>query len=312
MEILLSIAVFVVVCGSVLLLLAPKEGSIQEEAIQRRLEAIAAKPSTVSSPLQLPSSGEETIWEWTAKFFLGEKELAQKYTAGRSLLHQAGYPGERAARAFWGMRIFLTGTFAAAAFLLATIAQASVSNLVLLIVLAAGLGYFLPYLHVRRRAALRTLLIQETLPDTLDLLVVCVEAGLGVDAALVRVAREQAEQGLAIGEELQLTSQEMQAGVSRREALSRLADRVGLDDLRALIAFLIQTEELGGSIARSLRVYASTLRDKRSQKAEEAARKAVIKLVFPMVLFILPALFLVILGPAGMNVLKLLSETAAG
>jgi tight adherence protein C len=216
MESVFVVAVFVSVGGLVFLLLAPKKSQIQEEAIQKRLEAIAAKPLTVSSPVRLPSSGEETIWERTAKFFLGEKELAEKYTAGRSLLHQAGYPGERAVRGFWGIRIFLTGTFAAGAFLLATIAQASVSNLVLLIVLAAGLGYFLPYFHVRHRAALRTRTIQETLPDTLDLLVICVEAGLGVDAALVRVGKEQADQGLAIGQELQLTSQEMQAGVSRR------------------------------------------------------------------------------------------------
>jgi tight adherence protein C len=129
-----------------------------------------------------------------------------------------------------------------------------------------------------------------------------------VDGALVRVAKEQAEQGLAIGDEFQLMSQEMQAGILRREALSRLADRIGLDDLRGLVTFLTQTEELGGSIARSLRVYASTMRQKRSQKAEEVARKAVVKLIFPLVLFIMPALFLVVLGPAAVNILTLLSN----
>jgi tight adherence protein C len=159
---------------------------------------------------------------------------------------------------------------------------------------------------VRRKARERTLQISETLPDTLDLLVICVEAGLGMDGALVRVGKEQAEQGLAIGDELQLMNQEIQAGISRREALSRLAERVGVDDLRGLVTFLMQTEELGGSIARSLRVYSTTMREKRSQKAEEAARKVVIKLIFPLVFFILPAVFLVVMGPAAINILHAL------
>jgi tight adherence protein C len=149
--------------------------------------------------------------------------------------------------------------------------------------------------------------MRETLPDTLDLIVVCVEAGMGIDAALVRVGKEQSEQGLAIGEELMLASQEMQAGAMRKEALSRLADRIGIDELRSLITFLTQTEELGGSIARSLRVYAETMREKRSHRAEEAARKAVIKLIFPLVFFILPAIFILILGPAALNIIKTLS-----
>jgi tight adherence protein C len=118
------------------------------------------------------------------------------------------------------------------------------------------------------------------------------------------VGKEQADQELAIGVEIQLMNQEVQAGISRREALSRMQERVGLDDLRGLVTFLMQTEELGGSIARSLRVYSDTMRNKRILRAEEAARKAVIKLIFPLVLFILPALFLVILGPAVISLIK--------
>ena len=136
----------------------------------------------------------------------------------------------------------------------------------------------LPYLTVRRKAKARVLKMKETLPDTLDLIVVCVEAGMGVDAALNRVGKEQADQGLAMGEELLLATQELQAGAVRKEALTRCADRIGIEEFRGLITFLTQTEELGGSIARSLRIYASTMREKRSQSAEEAARKAVISL----------------------------------
>jgi tight adherence protein C len=134
--------------------------------------------------------------------------------------------------------------------------------------------------------------------------VVCVEAGLGVDNALVKVAEEQQGQGLAAGDELLLMTREMQAGLARREALTRLADRLDLEEVRGLTVFLVQTEEIGGSIARSLRIYAETMRQKRIQKAEEAARKLVIKLLLPLAFCILPALFCVIFAPPAVNIVK--------
>ena len=303
--ILITLGIFGLVAGSIYLLLAPR-AKIEEEAIQRRLEAIAASAVRTGGKVRLLGANQETFWENVARFFLGEKELAARYTKDRILLHQAGYPGERAVRIFWGVRIFLMGALPIGFFLFATLAKGQISQMLLLIVASAGIGYMLPLFYVRRKAKERTLQISETLPDTLDLLVICVEAGLGMDAALNRVGLEQAEQGLAIGDELQLMNQEIQAGISRREALTRLAERVGIDDLRGLVTFLMQTEELGGSIARSLRVYSQTMREKRSQKAEEAARKVVIKLIFPLVFFILPAVFLVVLGPAAINILKAL------
>ena len=172
----------------------------------------------------------------------------------------------------------------------------------------ALVGYMLPVVTVFRKARARVREMRETLPDTLDLIVVCVEAGMGVDAALNRVGREQNSQGLALGEELLLATQEMQAGSVRKEALLRLADRVGIDEFKQLVTFLTQTEEMGGSIARSLRVYAETMRDKRSQAAEEAARKTVIKLIFPLVFFILPAIFIILLGPPGLGIMEMLSD----
>jgi tight adherence protein C len=166
----------------------------------------------------------------------------------------------------------------------------------------------LPFVTVYRKAKARVLEMREALPDTLDLIVICVEAGMGVDAALNRVGREQSNQQLAIGDEILLATKEMQAGSPRKQALMRMADRCGVEEVRGLITFLTQTEELGGSIARSLRVYAETMRDKRSQAAEEAARKTVIKLIFPLVFFILPAIFIILLGPAGLSIMKALSD----
>jgi tight adherence protein C len=115
-----------------------------------------------------------------------------------------------------------------------------------------------------------------------------------------------------LGEELVLASQEMQAGTARKDALLRLADRVGIEEFKSLVTFLTQTEEMGGSIARSLRVYAETMRDKRSQAAEEAARKTVIKLIFPLVFFILPAIFILLLGPPGLGLIEMLSDPMNG
>jgi len=312
MEFLIAVGVFGMVAAVFYFLLAPK-AQIHEEAIQRRLDTITGSPKArTTGRVRLLRPGEETVWERIVSFFLGDAAvLPERYTKIRRLLHQAGYAGDRVVRIFWGVRIFLMGVLAAAALLLAFLSQLPIPKMLLWVAVGAGSGYVLPFLIVRRKAKFRVQEIQETLPDTLDLLVICVEAGLGIDAALVRVAKEQSDQGLVIGDEFQLMSQEIQAGVLRREALSRLSERVGLDDLRGLVVFLTQTEEVGGSIARSLRVYATTMRQKRSQRAEETARKAVIKLIFPLVVFILPALFLVVLGPAFINLLKLFA-TAPG
>jgi len=304
MEIFIAIGIFGLVGGFLFLLLTPKAAS-QGEAVQKRIAAIATTEGGSGRVTPLDADEDEGFWDYVAKFFVGEKELTGKNTVVHRLLHQAGYPGERAVRTFWGVRIFLAIAGAAAAFFLTALSLASPVKMLLGVAAGAAVGYTLPFSYIRRKARFRMRDIQEAFPDTLDLLVTCVEAGLGLDGALVRVANEQADQKLAIGDEFQLLSREMQAGVARREALSRMAARLELEDLRNLAVFLIQTEELGGSIARSLKVYASTMRQKRKQRAEEAARKMVIKLLFPLALFIMPALLLVVLGPPAINIMRM-------
>jgi tight adherence protein C len=301
MELLLALGVFGFVASLMYLLLAPR--GVEHEVVGRRLEAIA----TTKAPgtIRLLAGPENTFWEKIANFFLGEKDLPAKYTKLRQLLHSAGYPWERALKIFWGVRIVLAFAFGGSALLFTATSLMPLPHMLLGTGIFAALGYTLPKIHLQRKAAERTLQIQEALPDTLDLLVVCVEAGLSLDAAFLRVAKEQSDQGLLIGDELQLMTREMQAGVARKEAMARLADRIGVEELKGLLTFLMQTEELGGSVGRSLRVYAETMRDKRTQKAEEAARKAVVKLMFPVVLFILPALFLVIFAPVAVNLMKM-------
>jgi tight adherence protein C len=306
MELLITFGVFGLVSGLIYFILSTK-APISEEAIQRRLDAIRSQP-TPARQFRIHDNEEQTFWERVTNFFFGDKEMPARFNRVSRRLHQAGYRGARAVRVFWGLRIFLAVVLGLGLMLIAMLSNAVMKDFLLLGGVGAFAGYMLPFLTVYRKAKARVLEMKESLPDTLDLLVVCVEAGMGVDAALSRVGKEQSSQGLALGEELMLANQEMQAGAVRKEALIRLADRVGLDEFKALVTFLTQTEELGGSIARSLRVYAETMRDKRSQAAEEAARKTVIKLIFPLVFFILPAIFILIIGPPGLQIIKALQD----
>ena len=306
MEVLIAIGIFGAVGAVMYFVLAPR-APMAEDVIQRRLESIAGTRAA-PAPVRLYDTEEETFWERVTNFFFGSKEIPDNLSKAGTHLHQAGYRGARAIRIYWGLRIFLGLALGFTGLFLGFLKTASMADVLLLGGAGGVVGYMFPFLTVFRKAKARVLSMREALPDTLDLIVICVEAGMGVDAALNRVGQEQNKQKLAIGEELLLATQEMQAGARRKDALIRMADRCGVEEIRGLVTFLTQTEELGGSIARSLRIYAETMREKRSQSAEEAARKAVIKLIFPLVFFILPAIFIVLLGPAGLQIMKALSS----
>ena len=171
-----------------------------------------------------------------------------------------------------------------------------------------GLGFYLPTLFVGWRQRSRHYQIVSSLPDALDLMVVCVEAGLGMTAALQRVSSELRVTSPAVSEEFALVHQQMQAGVSRSDALRNLALRTGVEDVYALVAMLIQTDRLGTSVATALRSHADSMRVKRRQRAEQMARKAAIKLAFPLVFLVLPALLIIILGPAAISLMKALQS----
>ena len=306
MELLIAVGVFGLISGVVYYVVASR-APVSDEVIQRRLENINAK-ADAARQIRLHEADETSIWESVTNFFIGDQEMPERFNAMSRRLHQAGYRGNRAIRIFWGLRIFLCIAVGFGGLLIALLSNSSIQDFIMLAGVGALAGYMLPALTVFRKARARVLEMKETLPDALDLIVVCVEAGMGVDAALTRVGREQNSQGLALGEELLLATQEMQAGAPRKDALLRLADRVGVDEFRQLVTFLTQSEEMGGSIARSLRVYAETMRDKRSQAAEEAARRTVIKLIFPLVFFILPAVFIILLVPPGLGIMEMLSN----
>jgi tight adherence protein C len=172
------------------------------------------------------------------------------------------------------------------------------------IVLITGVGFYLPttilwYLRSKRQEA-----IFLTLPDALDLLVVCVESGLGLDAAMRKVCDEMKDHAKVIAEELSLANFQLQMGRPRREVLHDLGVRTGVDDLKALAAILIQADRFGSSIAHALRVQSDSMRTRRKQIAEEKAAKTAVQLIFPLVMFIFPGIFVVLVGPAAISIIN--------
>jgi tight adherence protein C len=217
----------------------------------------------------------------------------------------AGYRSKEAMTVFTGIRL----ASALVMFVLASLPILGHSNIVLALG-AAGAGYLLPTMVLGRMATRRQHRIRLSLPDALDLLVVSVEAGLGLDQALQRVGQELAFAHADLCDELKLVNLELRAGNARAEALHNLAERTGVEDLSSLVAMLVQTDKFGTSVAQSLRVHSDTLRTKRRQRAEEAAAKTGVKMVFPLVFCIFPAVWVVTIGPAAIRFVQVLFPLA--
>jgi tight adherence protein C len=229
----------------------------------------------------------------------GDEEVSRL----RSRLSCAGYRGEHATQVFLASKVLL-GVGALVAFAFVNAVRAEPIRMALPIsVWMLGCGFFAPNLWLRSRVTNRQRAIERTLPDTLDLLVTCVESGLALDAAFQRVGTEIAPAAPVLAEELNLTFLEVKAGIPRTEAMRRLAERTGVTELRSLSATLNQTEMFGTSVAAALRVQADDMRVRRSQRAEERAAYLAVKMTLPLAFCILPCLFAVILGPAAVNIM---------
>ncbi len=190
---------------------------------------------------------------------------------------------------------------------------ASGTSLVMLVLLlSVCIGYYLPNVLLNYRIELRQREIFDSFPDALDLLTICVEAGLGLEAALNRVADEIHIKSMVLGQELQLVTMELRAGFSKERALRNLALRTGVEDVDLLVAMLIQSDRFGTSMGDSLRIHAENLRTKRRQRAEEAAAKISLKLLFPLIFMIFPTLMLVLVGPAAMQIYRVLLPAMGG
>jgi len=224
----------------------------------------------------------------------------------RSGLVRAGFRRPEAVAVFLGCKITCAVLVPIAWISVASMTGRPLGSTAFWSVIGVAVGFYVPSAYVSLRQKQRQLEILLALPDALDLLVVCVEAGLGIAAAIQRVADEIALASPGLSAELALVNQEMLAGVARFDAMRGLARRTGVDELYALVAMLIQTDKLGTSVADALRAHAQSMRTRRRQRAELLARQAGAKLAFPLVLLILPALLVVILGPAAIQITKAL------
>jgi len=222
-------------------------------------------------------------------------------------LMQAGFRSPAAPAVYRASQILLMLTLPTAIFVLWMFLGRPVNSATLPAVFAFGAGFILPRFILNRKMATRQLRITWGLADALDLMVITMEAGLGLNAAMLKVCEELKDVHPDISKEFELANLEIRVGRERSEALRNLADRSGVEDLNSLVGMLIQADRFGTSIARAVRVYSDSLRTKRRQRAEQAAQKAAFKLLLPLGGLLFPTMFIVILGPALLNIGDMLS-----
>jgi tight adherence protein C len=261
---------------------------------QREVERLSATATTV--PRTLPSY--VLAWrELVARIGSAVPASSKNLPRLKRRLIRAGFRSPDATRYFQGFRTVSTVLCGALALGLACRSHSEIDNLALATGAALALGYMAPMQYLQIRIRRRQHGIERGLPNALDLMVVCVESGLGLDQTTIQVAKELQSAHPEISEEFTVMNLELRAGERRADALHNLADRAGVEDLKKLVAVLIQTDRFGTSIAQSLRGHADYLRTMARQKAEEKASKLAVKLVFPIFFCVLPSLFVVTVGP---------------
>ncbi len=249
-------------------------------------ERTLARIATILRPfarLATPSQGEE---------------LSRIHT----MLVQAGYRNENAVEVFLGIKLLLTPVAIIALWQINVHLEQPYEFPMsfAMALVACAVAFFAPNLVVSSKRTERKQALENPLPDAIDLLVTCVEAGLSLDAAMARVAQEMELVAPILAQELKQTMLEIQAGVKRSDAFHRLSTRTGVEDLKSLSAMIIQTEMFGTSVSRALRVHSEGMRTKRMQRAEEKAAMVSVKMTVPLILFILPSLMVVVMGPAAL------------
>jgi tight adherence protein C len=259
--------------------------------------SVAAAPITILR-------GTDEGWITRIGRWLRENAPSSWADAGTAsnLLVQAGFDGDFAPLFYTTARVAVAVILPLAAFTFGP--QESFRTLIAIVFVAAVVGLIGPRALLDRLVKRRRDRIRHAIPDSLDLLVVCVEAGIGLDSAMLRVARDMAFLHPDLSAEFFIVNRTVNAGIARDEALHGLWERTGVDELRGLASSMVQSERLGTSIARILRIYSETLRRKRRQMAEKRAAEASIKMIIPLALFMLPALFALVLGPAAMSLAK--------
>lgn len=297
------VGLFLIVIG---LLGSREEATVEERLTQ--LGTLERPPSLEEIELSQPFS-ERVLRPWLRKLAEYIARFTPEQTLGRTRrnLELAGMIYRIGPAEFLAVRYLLMGVMGVLAILLASKSDAPALQKTGMIVVTAALGHYLPVLWLGSRIRRRKQEILKALPDALDLLTICVEAGLGFDAAMAKVVEKWDNE---LSEGFARVLQEIRLGKLRREALRELADTVDLPDFSTFVAAIIQAEQLGVSIAKVLRIQSDQMRVRRRQRAEEEARKAPVKIMLPAVLLIFPALFAIILGPAAINLSNILGGSS--
>lgn len=285
---LTALSVFVLVLGGAALLI------FYVDPVRRRVTALSGAPRKKG---RLTAQSAATAVAPVAAFVLPQDDLERNKVMLQ--LHRAGFRTALALQAFYLIKTLLILVLPLLVFVVGNwMPDLSSGKILYGAIFAGGMGMLLPNYALDKLVKRRSRALMNAFPDALDLLVVCVESGLGLASAIQRVADELGVSHPELAEELALVNAEIRVGVPREQALKNLADRTGLEDIRGLVSLLVQTMRFGTGIADALRVYSEEFRDKRTQKAEELAAKMSTKLVFPLALCMFPIFFIVAIGPA--------------
>jgi tight adherence protein C len=299
---LLALSIFVFFAIAVMVFAFGAAAVVPSSALGSRLREIGwQRPKAPTKPA-IRERMEQALDPFSRALPVSPADVSQT----RAWLIQAGYRNPQHVTIYRGLRVL----FAAIGFF--SVFLFTGFNSPLLLCGLTAFGFFLPRFLLKRKLKERQLRIRLGLPDALDLTVICVEAGLALDQAMMRVGEDLRTSHPELSGEFHLFDLEIRAGKPRVEALRNLAERTGVDDIRSLVATLIQTDRFGTSVAQALRVHSDSLRTERRQRAEEQAAKTTVKMIIPLVLFVMPSLIFVTVGPAVIQLLHIFMPAAEG
>jgi tight adherence protein C len=269
--------------------------------VQKRLQLVTGTPTQKKFPFFNISTAT------LGSYFVIRDRPGETLSYSRQRLLYAGYHSKNSLANYYGIRIVLTLGLPAIAFLVcSTYPGISPKATMLAVVAAAAFGFIAPSFVLDKQVEARQRIIRNAFPDAVDQLIVCTEAGLGLEMGLQRIAKDTSLSNEIMGYELDLVNAELRAGVDRERALKNLVARTGVEELRGLVSAITQSLRFGTSISATLRIYAEELRDRRMQKAEEEAAKLAVKMLFPLAFCFFPGIFIVILGPALISIYKVM------
>lgn len=311
-----SIVLFVTITATLIMVFGALWLLIGRSQLQRRLGEVSDRREIASASGSLRQADDALPFEDFTKRIsksFGPKDDESR-TEMRLLFAQAGFYHSRAAEYFYACRIVMAAVFPilGVMFYPNLVGEFTQTSLMLTVFASAGVGFYAPRYLLGRRITERQQAVRDGLPDALDILLVCVEAGASLPIAIQRMSDEMEEAYPVLSKEFSLVSLELKAGSGRAKALKNLADRVNIEEIRSLVTLLVQSEALGTSIVQTLRVYSSEMRSKRLLKAEEQANKLPVKMALPLMLCILPALMIVILAPVIIRMVRVVFPEIAG